>query len=105
MNFQTTIVFIYADTMCERDRTRLGSGNQIYKPLSEEQMNKDQDKDSTKENSSQLHHNAAKHHEQASQHHKEAAKHHESGDHETAGHHAHIAHGHSLHASQHNEYP
>ena len=41
---------------------------------------------------------AAEHHELAARHHKEAAKHHEAGKYETAGHHAHLAHGHHEHA-------
>ena len=41
---------------------------------------------------------AAEHHETAAHHHREAAKHYESGDHEKAGHHAHVAHAHELHA-------
>ena len=37
------------------------------------------------------HESAADHHESAAHHHREAAKHYESGDHEKAGHHAHVA--------------
>ena len=39
---------------------------------------------------------AAEHHETAAHHHREAAKHYESGDHEKAGHHAHVAHAHGM---------
>jgi hypothetical protein len=35
------------------------------------------------------HGKAAEHHEHAARHHREAAKHHESGNYETAAHHAH----------------
>src|SRR5262249_23089921 len=41
---------------------------------------------------------AAEHHETAAHHHREAAKHYDAGDHEKAGHHAHVAHAHGLHA-------
>jgi hypothetical protein len=44
---------------------------------------------------------AAKHNEKAAEHHHEAAKHYEAGDHKTAGHHAHSAHAHHLHAEEH----
>ena len=37
------------------------------------------------------------------EHHREAANHHDSEDHEKAAHHAHIAHGHTLHATHHAE--
>lgn len=47
------------------------------------------------------HQNAAQSHDQAAEHHKKAAKYHESGDHKTAAHHAHIAHGHSIQATEH----
>jgi hypothetical protein len=47
------------------------------------------------------HENAAEHHENAAHHHREAAKHYEGGDHEKAGHHAHVAHAHGLHAAHH----
>jgi hypothetical protein len=39
----------------------------------------------------------------AAYHHEEAAKHHETGRHETAAHHAHIAMGHLIHARGHAE--
>ena len=35
----------------------------------------------------------------AANHHREAAKHYKSGENERAAHHAHAAHGHSLHAN------
>jgi hypothetical protein len=47
------------------------------------------------------HASAAEHHEHAAHHHREAARHYESGDHEKAGHHAHVAHGHGVHATHH----
>jgi len=47
------------------------------------------------------HTTAAEHHENAAHHHREAARHYESGDHEKAGHHAHVAHGHGVHATHH----
>ncbi|MGA8691820.1 MAG: hypothetical protein WB662_18435 [Methyloceanibacter sp.] len=43
------------------------------------------------------------HHAKAAKHHLEAAKHHEAGKHETAAHHALMAHGHHLHALHHEE--
>src|SRR5262249_6128717 len=50
---------------------------------------------STKAHKGGSHHEiAAEHHETAAHHHREAAKHYESGDHEKAGHHAHVAHAH-----------
>jgi hypothetical protein len=51
----------------------------------------------------QHHQDAARHYEQAALHHKEAARHYESGNHEAAGYHAHIAHGHTIHALHHSE--
>ena len=47
------------------------------------------------------HHEAAKHLDEAARHHREAAKHAETGQHEKASHHAHLAHGHKLHAIEH----
>ena len=44
------------------------------------------------------HNRAADHLDQAARHHREAAKHYEAGNNEKAGHHAHIAYGHSRHA-------
>jgi hypothetical protein len=49
------------------------------------------------------HESAAEHHESAAEHHREAAKHYKAGDHEKAAHHAHLAHGHGVHASHHAE--
>jgi hypothetical protein len=48
---------------------------------------------------------AAEHHETAAHHHREAAKHYDEGDHEKAGHHAHVAHAHGLHATHHGTRP
>jgi hypothetical protein len=53
------------------------------------------------ETSAEHHTKAAEHHEHAARHHKEAAKHYTAGNHEKAGHHAHLAHGHHLHATHH----
>jgi hypothetical protein len=50
---------------------------------------------------SEHHETAAEHHESAAHHHREAAKHYDDGEHEKAGHHAHIAHAHGLHATHH----
>ena len=47
------------------------------------------------------HHDAAESHEQAAKHHKEAAKCHDAGDAQAAAHYAHIAHGHSIQAGEH----
>jgi hypothetical protein len=47
------------------------------------------------------HETAADHHESAAHHHREAARHYDAGDHEKAGHHAHVAHAHGLHATHH----
>jgi hypothetical protein len=57
---------------------------------------------STKSHAGSEHHEtAADHHESAAHHHREAAKHYEGGDPEKAGHHAHVAHAHGLHATHH----
>ena len=47
------------------------------------------------------HHRAAEHHDKAAQHHRHAAEHHKAGDHEDAGHQAHLAHAHQAHAEHH----
>ena len=60
-------------------------------------MNESQSKDTTP---NQHHTKAADHYDQASKHHKEAAKHFEAGDHEKAGYHAHLAHGHSTQGNE-----
>jgi len=52
---------------------------------------------------SRYHQDAAAHHERAMKYHKVAAQYYESGNHEAAGHHAHIAHGHALQALQYTE--
>jgi hypothetical protein len=57
---------------------------------------------STKSHAGSEHHEtAAEHHESAAHHHREAAKHYEGGEAEKAGHHAHVAHAHGLHATHH----
>ena len=55
--------------------------------------------DMAKHEGAEHHKRAAEHHEKAAEHHEHAAKHHEEGDHKTAGHHAHLATGHGLHAT------
>ncbi|HXY70504.1 MAG TPA: hypothetical protein VEH62_13730 [Gemmatimonadales bacterium] len=52
----------------------------------------------TPSNAAEHHRRAAAHHEKAAKHHREAAKHHDKGDHASAAHHAHVAHGHHLRA-------
>jgi len=47
----------------------------------------------------QYHLKAAEHHEYAARHHREAAKRYEEGNLDKAAHHAHLAHGHMLHAT------
>lgn len=48
------------------------------------------------------HHDAAaQYYEEAARQHREASKYYQSGDHEKAGHHAHLAYAHHLHAEQH----
>lgn len=62
------------------------------------------DQEATQKKTPQQHHQkAAEHHELASKHHKEAAKLHESGDDEVAAHHALIAHGHTVQATEQEE--
>ena len=46
---------------------------------------------------------AAQHYEEAARHHREAAQDYQSGRHEKASHHAHLAYAHHLHAEQHAE--
>lgn len=46
----------------------------------------------------QHHRKAAEYHEQAAKYHREAARYHESGDPQTAAHHAQIAYGHTIQA-------
>jgi len=50
------------------------------------------------EQAAEHHRKAAEHLQQAALHHKEAAKQHETGKHEKAAHHAHLARGHQDHA-------
>jgi hypothetical protein len=47
-----------------------------------------------------LHEKAAEHHEKAAEHHRAAAEHVSEGNHESAAHHAHVAHGHAIHAHE-----
>src|SRR5665811_573819 len=62
------------------------------------------DQEATQKKTPQQHHQkAAEHHELASKHHKEAAKLYESGDDKTAAHHALIAHGHRVQATEQEE--
>jgi hypothetical protein len=50
------------------------------------------------------HHDAAaKHYEEAARHHRQAAKLYQAGYYQKAGHHAHLAYAHHLHAEQHSE--
>ena len=44
------------------------------------------------------HSKAAEYYDYAARHHREAAKYHKSGEYDEASRHAHVAHGHSLHA-------
>jgi len=53
--------------------------------------------------SAEHHTKPAEHHEHAARHHREAAKHYNSGSHEKAAYHAHVAHGDHLHAIYHAE--
>ena len=62
-----------------------------------------QAEDTMPRHASSHHLKAAEHHALAARHHKEAAKHYKHGDYETAAHHAHIAHGHLMHAIDHTE--
>lgn len=63
-----------------------------------------QEQDNASKQPPQFYHlKAAEHNEQAAKHNKQAAHHHESGDHKTAAHHALIAEGHMLQATEQRE--
>jgi hypothetical protein len=75
-----------------------------YKIIQGNNMTQEHDQTSQKQQQQEhchCHHDAAESHEQAAKHHKEAAKCLDAGDAQAAAHYAHIAHGHSIQAGEH----